>query len=138
MKKLYLMAIAIIFLITVGFLFFYCDINTLNKKFLSSYGIEVSPEPYLVEEIEIPQVFDEYYKSYDTLQIESGLNLSQFKGKKAVRYTYKITNFPDKSISDIYANVICFRRKPVGGDINCPSLSGFILPLSYIKKQNKL
>lgn len=136
MKKMYLLTVAIIFLLTVGFLFFYCDMNTLNKRFLASYDIEVSPTPYLVEEIEIPKLFDEYYKNYNLLQLESGLNISQHKGKKGVRYTYKMTNFPDKTLSNIYVNVICIKRKPVAGDINCPSLSGFIMPLSYISTRN--
>ena len=136
MKKLYLLSVAIIFILTIGFLFFYCDMNTMNKRFLASYGIEASSEPYLIEEIKIPKLFDEYYKSYNALQIESGLNLSQYKGKKGVRYTYKMTNFSDKTLSGIYVNVICIKRKPVAGDINCPSLSGFILPLSYMNTQN--
>ena len=131
MKKIYLLTIVIIIVLVVGFLFFFTDENSANKRFLLRYKIEIEEKPYMTEEIEIPRLFDEYYKNYNALQIESGLNLSPYKGKSAVRYTYKVTNFPDKAIDSVYANVITVNSKPVAGDINCPSLAGFILPLSY-------
>ena len=134
MKKMYLLTILIVLALTVGFLLLYTDENFANKRFLSQYGIKVSEEPYLVEEIEIPLVFDDFYQSYNVLQIESGLNLSKFKGKNAIRYTYEVLNFPENTGSTVYANVITVKSKPVAGDINCPSLSGFILPLSYMNK----
>ena len=81
MKKMYLLTITIILVLTLGFIFLYCDENTLNRRFLSRYGIIVKENPYLVEEIEIPLQFDDFYKNYNTLQIESGLSLSRYKGK---------------------------------------------------------
>lgn len=135
MKKMYLLTITIILIITLGFLLFYCDENTLNKRFLLRYGISVKEKPYLIEEIEIPLSFDDFYENYNILQIESGLNLSEYKGKKATRYTYEILNFPEDTAGTVYANVITVKSKPVAGDINCPALSGFILPLSYISSQ---
>ena len=65
------------------------------------------------------------------MQIESGLDLVPHKGEKAVRRTYRITNF-SQSAEEVFANVIFVNNTPVAGDINCPSLSGFILPLSYM------
>lgn len=135
MKKMYLLTITIILVLTLGFIFLYCDENTLNRRFLSRYGIIVKENPYLVEEIEIPLQFDDFYKNYNTLQIESGLSLSRYKGKKATRYTYEVLNFPEDTESTVFANVITVKSKPVAGDINCPALSGFILPLSYILSQ---
>ena len=135
MKKMYFLTVIIILVLTVGFILFFCDENTINKRFLSEYGIETKEKPYLVEEIEIPSLFDDFYKSYNALQIESGLNLSSVKGKKAIRYTYEVVNFPEDTGNTIYANVITVKSRPVAGDINCPALSGFILPLSYISSQ---
>lgn len=133
MKKMYFLTVMIIIVLTCGFLFFFYDVDTVNKLFLSKYNIEVEENPYSVEEIEIPDEFDAFYKDYNFLQIESGLNLSEFKGKKAIKYSYQITNFPeDIGNNAVYANVITVNSKPVAGDINCPSLSGFILPLSYL------
>jgi len=120
-------------LITSFFLFFHSDENRKNRSFLLDFNIKTEEQPYLTEEITIPEEFDEYYDSYNALQIQSGLSLSGYKGKKAVRYTYIVTNFPDKSCGTVYANVITVNSKPIAGDINCPSLSGFILPLSFLQ-----
>lgn len=135
MKKLYFLTIIIIFVLVVGFILFFHDENALNRQFLSQFGIEVNEKPCLTEEIKIPALFDNFYKSYNALQIESGLNLSPYKGKNAVRYTYEITNFPDKTVGTVFANVITVNSKPVAGDINSPALSGFILPLTYLLSQ---
>lgn len=131
MKKIYFLTVLIIFLVTVGFLLFSCDENKINKRFLASFGINVSENPCLLEEINIPLQFDNYFESYNVLQIESGLSLSKYKGKKALKYTYEVLNFPEKTETPVFANVITVKGKPVGGDINCPALSGFMLPLSY-------
>lgn len=133
MKKMYIVSLILIMLITSVFLFFSTDENRINRKFLKNYNIETEEKPYLTEEIIIPEEFDEYFESYNALQIESGLSLLKYKGKKAIRYTYKMTNFPDKSCGNVYANVITVNSKPIAGDINCPSLSGFILPLSFLQ-----
>ena len=104
MRKMYFLTLSIILVITLGFLLFYCDENTLNRRFLSRYGISVKETPYLAEEIIIPETFDDFYKNYNVLQIESGLNLSDYKGKKAIRFTYEILNFPENVGNTVFAN----------------------------------
>lgn len=133
MKKMYFLTVSIILVITLGFLFLFCDENTLCLHFLSSFDIEAEKKPVSVEELIIPKAFDDTYEAYNLLQVESGLDLSPYRGKKAVRFTYRVTNFPKEGNSEIFANVILVKRRPVAGDIVCPSLDGFILPLSYIK-----
>ena len=135
MKKMYFLTLSIFLVITLGFVFCFTDEKTLSRRFLSRYGILVKETPYLIEETEIPSQFDDFYNSYNVLQIESGLNLSAYKGMCATRYTYEVLNFPEDTGSTVYANVITVKSKPVAGDINCPALSGFILPLSYIVSQ---
>ena len=129
--KNFLFAILVITAITAVFLFFSSDINSKNRRFLAQFGLETAEKPVSFEEIKIPKSFDAVYESYNIMQIASGFDLSCYKGKKAVRYTYKILNFPDKN--DVYANLICVKGKPVAGDICCPALDGFILPLNYLK-----
>ena len=134
MKKIYAITIIVIFLIVTIFLFFFTDENTANKRFLFSFGIKVEDNPCIAEDFYIPERFDDYYNSYNSLQIESGLSLSPYKGKKATRYTYKVLNFPDKDVT-VFVNVITVYSKPVAGDINSPKLNGFMLPLSYFISQ---
>ena len=132
MKKMYFLTLLLIVIITAGFLLVSNDENVLAVEFLSSYNISVNPKPVSREEFFIPEEFDSAYTSYNLLQIESGLDLFPYRGKKAVRKAYLISDFPGKSDGKVYANVIFSNRRPVAGDINCPSVSGFILPLSYM------
>lgn len=132
MKKMYFLIVCAIIAIAFVFIYFSSDIDTVNEKFLLKFGIEINPGPISFEEIEIPEIFDSVYTNYNFLQIQAGFDLSDFKGMHGVRYTYKMLNFPQSDGKTVYANVICINSKPVGGDICCPSLDGFILPLNYL------
>lgn len=132
MKKMFFFMICTIAIITFLFISFSSDINTINEKFLSGFGIKINPSPVSFEEIKIPEKFNSAYLNYNFLQIQSGLDLLDFSGRSAMRYTYKILNFPQNDGKAVYANVICVGSKPVGGDICCPSIDGFLLPLNYL------
>ena len=134
MKKMYFFTITLIIIITAVFLLYSSDENTINRNFLSSYDIMTNPEPQEVSAFQIPKEFDNIYTDYNLLQIECGLDLLPYSGKKAVRYTYTVTNFPVEMPSDILVNVICVNHRPVAGDIMCPALSGFIKPLNFLMK----
>ena len=129
--KNFLFTIIVITVITIVFLIFSNDINKKNGQFLARFGLETDDAPVSFEEIKIPESFDAVYQDYNAMQIVSGFDLSRYKGKKAVRYTYRVLNFPYNG--NVFANVICVNGKPVAGDICCPELSGFILPLNYLK-----
>lgn len=131
MKKMYFLTVVIIAVITAGFLLYSSDADALSREFLSSYGIKISGV-VATEKFIIPKEFDSHYDSYNMMQIESGLDLTPYKGKQAVRRTYIVTNFPEDTQNTVLANVIFVNRRPVAGDINSPNLSGFILPLSYM------
>ncbi len=132
MKKMYLLTVFLIFVITVLFLLFSTDTDRTNRSFLAGFGLEAEKDAYSAEEIVIPEEFDSVYQNYNSLQIEAGLDLSPYKGKTAVKYTYRLLNFPENQNSVIYANVICVRRRPVAGDIVNPSMDGFVLPLNWV------
>ena len=132
MKKMFFLAVLTIAIITLIFLFYSSDINIINKKFLSKFEIRIKPTPVSFEYLTIPETFDLVYQNYNLMQAEAGMDLFKYRGKKAIRYTYEVTNFPDKSKSPIYANVICVNGNPVCGDIMCTDLDGFILPLNYL------
>lgn len=134
MKKMYILTLSLIAAITVGFLLFSCDIHQVNKRFLSSYDITIDTNEYREEAFKIPSRFDTVYDNYNLMQLESGLDLSKYKGKYAVRYTYPVLNFPDALPGEIYVNVICINRRPIAGDIMCPALTGFIQPLNFLTK----
>ena len=63
--------------------------------------------------------------SYNDLQKAQGLDLSEYKGKSAMRYTYEITNYPDYD-GTVYANIIVYKNRVIGGDICSSGTQGFI------------
>ena len=96
-----------------------------GAKFLAQYGWEVASEPIEECEITIPKEFDKVMAQYNEIQKQQGLDLSKYAKKTATRYTYKVTNYPNYS-ETVYANVITFRGKVIGGDICTADSRGFL------------
>ena len=94
-------------------------------RFLTQFGWEVSAEPVEVCEVEIPENFDKVFAGYNEIQKGQGLDLAKYKGKKVDRYTYKITNY-EGSEDTVYANVLVYRKKVIGGDVCSANVTGFI------------
>ena len=105
--------------------------NADNIEFLKSYGWEVKKRPLEKENVKIPEQFDAVYENYNKLQIEAGLDLSDFRGKTGVRYTYEVTNYPIKVKSTVRANIIVIDNMPAAGDIMTTDLDGFMHSLNY-------
>ena len=100
--------------------------NKERVGYLSDFGWAVSSEPIEIVDVVIPTNFDEVYENYNTLQKMQGFDLAGFKGKKATRYTYEVTNYPTPQESSIHANMLLVDNKLVGGDINSVSMGGFM------------
>ena len=99
-------------------------------KFLSQYGWEVDPVPVETCEIVIPKEFDKVMTSYNEIQKQQGLDLSKYAKKTAIRYTYKVTNYPNYE-GAVYANIITYRNKVISGDICSADAKGFLHTLSF-------
>ena len=110
------------------------DEDSVNIEFLGEYGWEVTGDCIEREKIEIPEVFDEVYNNYNSLQKLAGLDISDYKGMNAIRSTYIITNFPVKTEEkEIRANVLSVQGRPIAGDVMTVSLDGFMYSLNYLK-----
>ena len=96
---------------------------------VKNMGYNCLDEPIEVCEINIPEEFNAVYLRYNELQKSGGYDLSLYRGKRCVRYTYLI---PDKNAR---ANILVYRGKIIGGDICSITLDGIMLPLqkSYEK-----
>lgn len=128
--------VTVIFIVAIGVfcIAFANDEDSCNIEFLSEYGWEVTGDCIEREKVEIPLVFDEVYNNYNSLQKLSGLDISGYKGEKAVRSTYIVTNFPDNpEEKEIRANVLSVKGKPIAGDVMTVSLDGFMYSLNYLK-----
>lgn len=104
----------------------------VNIDFLKSYGWEVKPEYIERTQVIIPMNFDKVYENYNELQALAGLDLAPYKGKRCVRYTYIVRNFPDCSDNRVRANVLCCNSSPIAGDVMTVDLDGFMYSLAYL------
>lgn len=104
----------------------------VNIDFLKSYGWEVKPEYIERTQVIIPMKFDKVYENYNELQTIAGLDLTPYRGKRCVRYTYIVRNFPDCSDNRVRANVLCYNSSPIAGDVMTVDLDGFMYSLAYL------
>ncbi len=105
----------------------YDKIKTEDDRiaFLGQFGWEVNPATVETAEITVPQEFDKILKTYNEVQKQQGLDLTKYRGKNVTRYTYEITNYNGYS-GKVYANIIIFKNRVVGGDICSADVNGFI------------
>ena len=59
------------------------------------------------------------------MQQLQGLDLSDYKRKSVTRYTYLITNYPNYE-GKVYANLLIYKDRVVGGDVCSADVNGFI------------
>lgn len=93
--------------------------------YLQSYGWQVSQEPISVEELMIPEEFDETYSQYLALQSDQGFDLTKYQGKRVKRYTYEITNYPSGE-KGVQVGILIYKNTVVGGEVLSSQLGGFI------------
>ena len=99
--------------------------------FLSQYGWDVREEPVKVEEVLIPNEFDDVYTNYNEIQLKQGFDLNPYKGCRAKRWTYTILNYPDSdgiqpTDGSVRANLLIYDGVVIGGDVCSVALDGFM------------
>lgn len=99
--------------------------------FLAQYGWDVAEDPVKVEEILIPEEFNDVYTKYNEIQLQQGFDLSTYMGCRAKRWTYTILNYPGNdgvqpTDGSIRANLIVYDGSVIGGDVSSVALDGFM------------
>ncbi len=98
--------------------------------FLSQFGWVVDAGSVETAEVTIPAEFDKIFAGYNEMQKAQGLDLAKYKKKAVTRYTFTVTNYeePDGDTykGTVYANVLVYRNRVIGGDICSADVSGFI------------
>ena len=94
-------------------------------NFLSQFGWTVDGSKPESAKVTIPSEFDKVFAAYNEIQKSQGLDLSKYKKKELTRYTFEVTNYEDYE-GKVYANVLVYRNKVVGGDICSADVSGFV------------
>jgi len=94
-------------------------------NFLAQFGWTVDGGNAKSATVTIPSEFDKVFTAYNEIQRAQGLDLSKYKKKELTRYTFVVTNYKDyKGV--VYANVLVYRNKVVGGDICSADVAGFV------------
>ena len=96
--------------------------------YLAALGWEVDPEPVEVREIVIPRSFSGVYADYVALQKKQGFPIEQYGGMDAVRYTFKVKNYPTGE-KEIVADLLVSGQAVIAGDIQSTALDGFMTGL---------
>ena len=93
--------------------------------FLRQFGWEVTPTPLEEAEVTIPAEFDKVYQSYNELQKKQGFDLAKYHRKSVMRYTYRITNYPDYS-GEVLVSILMHKNRVIGGDVCSADSNGFL------------
>ena len=108
--------------------------NESRVEYLQSYGWEVNPEPMETLQFLLPKELPEPYITYNELQKQQGFDLTACCGKQVERYTYEVTNYPDRP-DGIQVNLYVCNGAPVAGDVCCPGADGFQQGLAFPEKK---
>ncbi|MDR2558704.1 MAG: DUF4830 domain-containing protein [Oscillospiraceae bacterium] len=92
--------------------------------YLGTFGWAVEPEPITVRNVQIPAKFTETYQRYNDLQRQQGFDLSRHRADIVESYTFRVLNHP--AAGDVFANVLVFRGRIIGGDICSFAINGFM------------
>ena len=99
--------------------------NEDRLNFLSQFGWKAEEKPLQETTVTIPAEFDKVFLAYNNIQQQQGLDLGVYQKKTVERYTYTVTNYPDYN-GTVYANLLVYRGKVIGGDICAADVTGFI------------
>jgi hypothetical protein len=105
--------------------------NEARVAWLKELGWQVEDSPALIEELLIPDTFDESYTDYLALQSGQGFDLAQYCGKRVKRYTYTVLNYEGFD-GGMQAALLVYRNKIIGGQLQAADGS-IVLPLNREK-----
>lgn len=96
------------------------------QKFLEQFGWQLDTASAQSVQVTLPATFDKVFAGYNELQKRQGLDLSKYCNKTVTRYTFVVTNHPDAQGGTVYANVLVFRNRVIGGDVCSADVTGFV------------
>lgn len=96
--------------------------------YVASFGVLTDAQSLIIDEVIIPNEFNDVYESYNAIQKQQGFDLEAYKGLTLSRYTLRVTNYNDKS-KEVFVEVLTYNQRVVAADIYCTDSDGFILGL---------
>jgi len=99
--------------------------NDQRVQFLKDFGWDVTTSPAETSQVKIPEEGSDVFNRYNNLQKSQGYDLTQFAGKKVMRYVYKVNNYPGAT-EPVYATLLVYKNKIIGGDVTDTAAKGQI------------
>ena len=99
--------------------------NDERVQFLRDFGWDVTTSPTESSQVRIPKEESQVFARYNTLQKGQGYDLTQYAGKKVMRYVYKINNYPGAT-EPVYATLLVYKNQIIGGDVTDTAAKGKI------------
>ena len=99
--------------------------ETDRRDFLSALGYAATGDAKSTVEYTLPATLDAVLLGYNEVQKQQGFDLSKYKNKEVERYTYTVNNYEGYE-GTVYANLLIYRGKVVGGDICSADADGFV------------
>ena len=99
--------------------------NDARVQFLKDFGWEITTSPVETSQVRIPEISSQVFDRYNNLQKSQGYDLSQYAGKKVMRYVYKVNNYPGAS-EPVYATLLIYKNQIIGGDVTDTAAKGQI------------
>ena len=78
--------------------------------------------------IQVKTVRSGVYADYAALQKKQGFPIEQYGGMDAVRYTFKVKNYPSNE-KEVVADLVVSGQSVIAGDIQSTALDGFMTEL---------
>ena len=99
--------------------------NEGRVKFLTDHGWDVVVSPVETSQVKVPDKDSDVFARYNALQKSQGYDLTQYAGKKVMRYVYLIQNYPGAT-DPVYATLLIYKDQVIGGDVTDTSAKGVI------------
>lgn len=97
--------------------------NDARVQFLKDFGWDVAASPVESSQVRIPDQTSEVFERYNALQQSQGYNLTEYAGKTAMRFVYRINNYPGAT-EPVYATLLVYKNRIIGGDITDTAAHG--------------
>lgn len=101
------------------------DSFSLRKEYLIDLGYTI--DEGFTEEIRhltLPTKFSETYINYNELQKRNGFDLAKYKGFTITQYTIKV--FDKNKRDDLFAHILLFEGRLIGGDVAATAIDGYM------------
>lgn len=98
--------------------------NAERVAYLQELGWEVVEEPVTTLQFLLPPQLKGDYVAYNDLQKSQGFDLEACCGKQVTRYTYTVSNYPQRP-DGVQLNLYVCEELPVAGDVVCTGTDGF-------------